>query len=96
MMRKLRKHSKQRISGMNLSWNEMESLRLDSLAMKELGLRMPRLSKKYLKAVYLLQSIYKTSAYFFHLSAARNGRDDVFRGVQKFGYTWTGDDWILR
>ena len=80
---------------MQLSRNQQQQIIGDRRALADRGLKMPRLSQKYLAGIYRLAQLGQTSPYFYHLHAARHGRSFVFDTLEKLGYLWNGDDWIL-
>lgn len=76
-----------------LSWTEELSLELDKRTVESLGLKMPRLTSKYLLGVRTLSKVEAVSPYFFHVAAARHGRAAVFQHLEELGYSWTGYEW---
>lgn len=69
------------------------SLDFDRRCLADLGLTMPRATKKYLAAVDLQASLLGVSAYFVHLAAARYGANRLYKELNKQGYQWRGGGW---
>lgn len=78
---------------MELSKLQKQQLAFDRDTLKSLGLRMPRLTQKYVSAVYLLAQVEQVSPYFFHLHAARGSQETLYSSLREFGYSWSGKDW---
>lgn len=70
-----------------------QSLEFDKRCLSDLGLKMPRCTQKYLSAIAFLSRLYQTSAYFFHIAAARNGTDWLYAGLQTHKIRYNGGDW---
>lgn len=64
------------------------SLEFDRKVLKDMGLRMPRLTKKYVSAVFVLSDLYFTSACFLHVMAAQRGRRYIYKDMEQHGYVW--------
>jgi hypothetical protein len=66
-----------------------ESLAFDrKIITQDLRLKMPRITKKYMKAVSILSNLYFTSPYFIHLIAAEKGHKTIYNRVQKLSFHW--------
>jgi len=70
-----------------------QSLEFDKRCLGDLGLTMPRCTQKYLSAIAFLSRLYETSAYFFHVAAARNGTAWLYAGLQTHKIRYNGGDW---
>lgn len=81
---------------MQLSRNQQWQIINDRRTLADRGLKIPRLTEKYLAGVYVLAKLDQTSPYFFHLHAARHGRNIIFKNLGKSGYLWNGQEWILK
>ena len=64
------------------------SLSFDKRVLGDLGLSMPRLTQKYLDAVFTLSELQATSPYFYHVIAARDGREVLYCQLREVGYVW--------
>ena len=64
------------------------SLDFDKKVLGDLGLKMPRLTTKYLDAVFTLAGLQSTSPYFYHVIAARQGHQAIYNQLHDLGYTW--------
>lgn len=78
-----------------LSKYQRQQISSDRRILADRGLKMPRLTKKYLTGIFVLAIKDQTSPYFFHLHAARHGREIIYHDLAKSGYLWNGQDWIL-
>lgn len=76
-----------------LSKLQKRQLAFDRDTLKSLGLRMPRLTPKYVSAVYMLAKVEQVSPYFFHLAAARGGQEILYSSLIGLGYLWDGKNW---
>jgi len=65
----------------------------DKRCLADLGLKMPRCTPKYLKAIAAHSHHYGVSSYFGHIQAARRGTQWLYRDLQKMGYTWENNRW---
>ena len=66
----------------------------DALCLSDLGLKMPRYSKKYVICVAALSSYYGSSPYFCHVRAAQCGRQQLYKDAKDEGFVWTGETWV--
>lgn len=83
-----------KISGVELDWLDRENLRFDRLTLRDLGLKMPRLTKKYWRCIQQLSKTQMTSAFFMHQMAAEQGQQAVYTYLEELGYSWNGDIWV--
>lgn len=79
---------------MELSDMQRLSIEFDKRCLADLDLEMPRLSAKYLSAVFTLAHLEEVSPYFVHLQAARIGTKTVYNDLRKYGYVWNKQDWV--
>lgn len=70
-----------------------QSLDFDKRCLADLGLTMPRCTQKYLSAIAFLSHLYETSAYFFHVSAARHGTNWLYTDLEKHKVRYTKGEW---
>jgi hypothetical protein len=85
-----------KISGVELNWIDRENIKLDRLTLGDLGLKMPRLTKKYWLGVRQLSTTQQTSPFFIHTMAARSGTNAVYKYLEELGFTWTDNNWVKR
>lgn len=83
-----------KISGVELSRIDRENIRIDRLTLGDLGLKMPRLTKKYWLGVCQLSITQQTSQFFFHQMAAESGTQAVYKYLGKLGFTYEGCNWV--
>lgn len=86
------KHIK--ISGVELDWIDQENIKLDQLTLGDLGLKMPRLTKKYWLGIRQLSISQQTSPFFFHQIAAESGTQAVYQYLAELGFTWIDHHWV--
>lgn len=67
---------------------QQQSLEFDRKVLQDMGLTMPRLTKKYVSAVFILSEWYFTSACFLHVMAARRGRHYIYNDIRHCGFVW--------
>lgn len=82
-----------KIEGVELDWLDQENIRLDRLTLSDLGLKMPRLTKKYWLCVQQLSKTQETTAFFMHQMAAEQGIQSVYQYLEELGFIWNGDRW---
>lgn len=83
-----------KISGVELNWIDRENIKLDRLTLGDLGLKMPRLTKKYWLGVRQLSISQQTSPFFFHQMAAQSGSQAVYKYLEELGFTWNDNNWV--
>jgi len=76
-----------------MSRMERMSLKTDREVLRDLGLKMPRITPKYWRAVKILSDLDFTSPYFYHLYAARAGLRAFYKSIIQQGYRWKNGTW---
>jgi hypothetical protein len=83
-----------KIPGVEIDWLDQENLKLDRLTLGDMGLKMPRLTKKYWLCVQQLSKTQMTSAFFMHQMAAEQGQQAVYKYLEDLGFSWNGETWV--
>jgi hypothetical protein len=91
-MHKQERKDKQRAT-VKLSTVERMSLEFDRKVIRDMGLKMPRITPKYWLAVKALSQVDNTSPYFYHLFAARKGQRAIYTQMKQLGYSWKHGKW---
>jgi hypothetical protein len=91
MRKKLRKNKQKK--AIKLSPMEQMSLEDNRAALRDMGLKMPRITPKYWGAIKLLSSQGATSVVFYHIIAARKGQAVFYAELEKAGYVWKAGKW---
>jgi hypothetical protein len=85
-MRKQKRKNKQRAT-VTLSPVERMSVEFDKKVIRDMGLKMPRMTPKYWLAVKTLSQATNTSLSFIHLAAARKGQHVIYTHMKQLGYS---------
>lgn len=89
----MKKRKNKQSTTVKISRMERMSLKTDREVLRDLGLKMPRITPKYWLAVKVLSDLDFTSPYFYHLYAARNGLRAFYKSIIQQGYTWKNGKW---
>ncbi len=91
-MNKKKQKAKQS-TAVKMSRMERMSLKTNREVLRDLGLKMPRVTPKYWLAIKKLSDRYNVSPYFLHLLAARKGLKAIYAEMKQFGYAWLDGKW---
>lgn len=79
-----------------LSPGQSKCLAFDRRCLADLGLSLPRVTRKYWFGAMRLASFRSCSVYFIHVLAARFGFGYVYEELEGIGFCWRGGRWVLR
>ena len=79
---------------MRLTQMEKISLRNNREVLRDMGLKMPRITPKYWLAIKLISAKDSTSIVFYHIHAARKGQQVFYTELKKSGYAWQKGKWV--
>lgn len=78
-----------------LSEADQQLIRFDSKCLSDLGLKMPRITKKYWLGVLAVSKIQFVSPYFMHIAEAKR-KGTIYKWLKEYGYTWNCQAWGKR
>src|SRR5438105_6674068 len=80
----------------NVKLTRMQRMKLkyDREILRDMGLRMPRITPKYWSAIQIVSSKSFTSTTFYHIAAARKGQQVFYNELKNLGYEWQNGKWV--